>query len=100
MPRARKQLSVADREKAKKGIRARQEAIKTLIERHKTEFDEVHVKYRLMAGLAPTNGGLTRAQLEAKIRKGEEKLAKDRELLQSLPSDQIEDDPDQMEDDQ
>lgn len=81
MPRARGQLSKADREKARKGIQARQDAIKELIARHKSEFDEIHIKLRLAAGLAPTNAGPSRAQLEEKIRKQEEKLARDRELL-------------------
>ena len=84
MPTTRRQISKADREKAKKGIRARQEAIKTLIARHQQEFDELHINNRLAAGLAPTNAGPSREELEAKIRKTEEKLAKDRELLRVL----------------
>ena len=71
----------ADREKARRGIQARQDAIKELIERHKPEFDEIHVANRLKAGLAPTNNGPSKAQLEEKIRKQEARLAKDRELL-------------------
>lgn len=81
MPRTRGQLIKADREKAKKGIQARQKAIKTLIDNHKSEFNEMHIRFRLEAGLAPTNQGPSRAQLEEKIRKQEEKLARDRELL-------------------
>lgn len=84
MPRARAKLTNADREKAKKGIRARADALKTLIERHQAEFDELHVKNRLAAGLAPTNAGPSKEQLAEKIRKAEDKLAKDRELLRVL----------------
>lgn len=84
MPTTRKQTTKVGRDKAKKGIRARQEAIKTLISRHQEEFDEIHIKNRLAAGLAPTNAGPSREELEAKIRKTEEKLAKDRELLRVL----------------
>lgn len=81
MPKTKRQLTKTDREKAKKGIRARQESVKTLIERHKVEFNEILVSNRLAAGLAPTNTGPSRSQLEEKIRKQEAKLAKDRELL-------------------
>jgi hypothetical protein len=84
MPKTRGQLTKTDREKAKKGIRARADALKTLIERHQSEFDELLVKNRIAAGLAPTNSGPSKDQLEAKIRKAEEKLAKDRELLRVL----------------
>lgn len=81
MPRARGQLTKADREKAKRGINARQEAVKELLKRHKSEFDELLVQYRVAAGLAPSNGGPSKAQLEAQIRKAEETLAKKRDLL-------------------
>jgi hypothetical protein len=84
MATTRKQITKVGRDKAKKGIRARQEAIKTLISRHQEEFDEIHIKNRLAVGLAPTNAGPSREELEAKIRKTEEKLAKDRELLRVL----------------
>lgn len=84
MPGTRATLTKADREKAKKGIRARADALKTLIEKHQAEFDELHVKNRLAAGLAPTNTGPSKDELEAKIRKQEDKLAKDRELLRVL----------------
>lgn len=84
MPRAKPQLTTADRAKAKKGIRARADALKVLIERHQAEFDELLVKNRIAAGLAPTNSGPSKDQLEAKIRKAEDKLAKDRELLRVL----------------
>lgn len=80
-PKTRGTLTKADREKATKGIRARQQAIKELIERHQTEFDELHVKNRVAAGLAAKNGGPSRTQLEAQIRKAEETLAKKRDLL-------------------
>jgi hypothetical protein len=82
--KTRSQLTKTDREKAKKGIRARADAVKVLIERHKTEFDELIIKNRLAAGLAPTNSGPSREQLAEKIRKAEDKLARDRELLRVL----------------
>ena len=84
MATTKKQITKVGRDKAKKGIRARQEAVKILISRHQEEFDEIHIKNRLAAGLAPTNAGPSREELEAKIRKTEEKLAKDRELLRVL----------------
>lgn len=81
MSRPRKQLTKADREKAKKGIRARQDAIKTLLERHREEFDTLHISNRIALGLPPTTQAPTAEKLAERIRKQEEKLAKDRELL-------------------
>lgn len=82
MPRAKRQpLDKEASERQTKGIHARAAAIKELLERHKTEFDELLVQQRLAAGLSPKNGGPTKAQLEAQIRKAEETLAKKRDLL-------------------
>jgi hypothetical protein len=79
--KTRGQLTKADRAKASKGIKARAAAIKELQERHKGEFDELLVQHRMAAGLAPRNNGPSKAQLEARVRKAEERLAKDRDLL-------------------
>lgn len=65
-----------ERDRAKKGIRARQDAIKTLIERHQDEFDELHTRNRVALGLRPTSSGPSREALEERIRKQEERLAK------------------------
>lgn len=68
--------TTAERDKAKKGIRARQDAIKTLIERHQDEFDELHAKNRVAAGLSPRSAGPSKEQLEERIRKQRERLEK------------------------
>lgn len=73
--------SAAEKDKAKKGIKARQDAIKTLIERHQTEFDELHAKNRVSLGLSPRSAGPSREALEERIRKQEERLAKWRREL-------------------
>lgn len=70
-----------DKDKAKKGIKARQDAIKTLIERHQTEFDQLHASNRVALGLSPRSAGPSRAQLEERIKRQEERLAKWRQEL-------------------
>ena len=71
-----------ERDRAKKGIKARQDAIKTLIANHQDEFNELHRKNRVAAGLPPRSSGPTKAELQERIRKQEEKLAKWREELE------------------
>lgn len=78
--------ATVDREKAKKGIKARQDAVRTLIERHKPEFDELHMRNRVAAGLTPKPLGPSREQLEERIRKNREKLTKDEEMLRLVTS--------------
>lgn len=65
-----------DRDKAKRGIKARQDAIATLIANHQAEFDEMHAKNRIALGLPPRSSGPTRQQLEERIQKQREKLEK------------------------
>lgn len=65
-----------DRDKAKRGIKARQDAVKTLIERHQEEFDELHLKNRISLGLPPHSSGPSRQELEERIRKQKERLEK------------------------
>lgn len=68
--------TTAEKDRAKKGIKARQDALATLIANHQEEFDELHRKNRVAAGLPLRSSGPTRAQLEERIRKQEERLAK------------------------
>jgi hypothetical protein len=63
-------------ERAKAGIKARRDAINTLIERHQDEFDELHRKNRIGAGLSPRSAGPSKAELEERVRKQREKLEK------------------------
>jgi hypothetical protein len=68
--------TTVDRDKAKRGIKARQDAIATLIANHQAEFDEMHAKNRIALGLSPRSSGPTRQQLEERIQKQREKLEK------------------------
>ena len=68
--------SPEEKDRAKKGIKARQDAIKTLIERHQTEFDEIHVRNRIALGLSPRSAGPNREQLEERIKRQKERLEK------------------------
>jgi len=71
-----------ERDRAKRGIKARQDAIKTLIERHQTEFDELHARNRVAAGLSPRSAGPSKEKLEERIKKQEERLVKWRKELE------------------
>ena len=73
--------SPEEKDKAKRGIKARQDAIKTLIERHQTEFDDLHARNRVAAGLSPRSAGPSREVLEERIKRQEERLAKWRQEL-------------------
>ena len=68
--------SPEEKDRAKKGIKARQDAIRTLIERHQREFDELHTRNRIEAGLSPRSAGPSREALEERIRKQKERLEK------------------------
>lgn len=70
-----------EKDKAKRGIKARQDAIRTLIERHQTEFDELHARNRVALGLSPRSAGPSREELEERIRRQEKKLEKWRREL-------------------
>lgn len=81
MPTARRKPTDAEKERLTKGIKARQETIKTLISRHQSEFDELHAQNRLAVGLSARSAGPSRAQLEERVRKQRERLEKwEREL--------------------
>jgi hypothetical protein len=69
-------------DRAKRGIRARQEAIRALIANHQAEFDEMHQKNRVDLGLPLRAQGPTVEQLKERIKRQEEKLEKWREELQ------------------
>jgi hypothetical protein len=73
--------SPEEKDKAKKGIKARQDAVKTLIERHQPEFDELHARNRVALGLSPRSAGPSREELEKRIKRHEERLAKWRQEL-------------------
>lgn len=66
----------ADKDKAKRGIKARQDAIATLIKNHRDEFDRLVAANRLELGLSPRASGPSREQLQERIRKQEERLEK------------------------
>ena len=63
------------KERLKKGVRARLDAIAQLIANHQDEFERLHAQNRVAQGLSPTPSGPSREQLEERIRKQEEKLA-------------------------
>lgn len=65
-----------ERLRAKKGIRARQDAIKSLIEAHQAEFDELVRKNRVALGLSPHPSGLSPKQVEEKLQKARERVRK------------------------
>lgn len=73
--------SPEEKDKAKKGIKARQDAVKTLIERHQTEFDELHARNRVALGLSPRSAGPSREELEDRIKRQEQRLEKWRREL-------------------
>ncbi len=68
--------TTAERDKAKRGIRARQDAIRALIEAHQEEFDMMHTRNRVALGLSPRSAGPSKEQLEERIRKTRERLGK------------------------
>lgn len=68
--------STEEKDKAKKGIKARQDAIKTLIANHQEEFDDLHQKNRIALGLPLRSSGPTRQELEERVRKQRERLEK------------------------
>lgn len=71
----------AERERAKKGIRARQDAIRSLIAAHQAEFDEAVTRNRLAAGLPARPQGATPEQIQAKIERAQRQMEKWREEL-------------------
>lgn len=68
--------TAAERDRAKKGIKARNDAIQALIKAHQKEFDDLHTKNRVDLGLPPRSAGPTREELEERIRRQEERLEK------------------------
>lgn len=67
-------MAKATKTKAQLGIQARQEAVKTLIERHQEEFDELHERNRVALGLPLRAQGPTAEELRDRIRRQEERL--------------------------
>lgn len=62
-------------ERQQKGVRARRDAIQTLIANHQAEFDVLVAKNRVAAGLTPRASGPSPEVLEERIRRQREKLA-------------------------
>ncbi len=65
-----------EKERLRKGIKARQAALRTLMDRHRPEFEELHAQARVAEGLPAKSQGPSRAQLEERVRKQRERLAK------------------------
>lgn len=63
-------------ERQQKGVRARQDAIQALIAAHQREYDALVAKNRVALGLPPRASGPSREQLEERIQKARERLAK------------------------
>ena len=63
-------------ERQQKGVKARQDAIQTLIANHQAEFDELVAKNRVAAGLPPRASGPSREALEERIQRHRERLQK------------------------
>ena len=66
----------AAHQRQKKGVQARQEAIQALIANHQPEFDALVAKNRVALGLTPRASGPSKEELEERIQKQREKLAK------------------------
>ena len=76
--------SPTDKERARLGIKARQDAIKALITKYQAEFDEMVTKNRVAAGLPLRPQGPTKQQLEERIAREEAKLEKWRKQLEEV----------------
>lgn len=72
----------AEKDRAKKGIKARNDAMKSLVANHQAEFDELVTRNRLALGLSRKPSGPTREQREASIKRAEEQIAKWRKELE------------------
>lgn len=73
---ARRKPTEEEKERLRRGIKARQDALNTLMERHRQEFDELHAQNRVAAGLSARSAGPSKAQLEERVKKQRERLAK------------------------
>jgi hypothetical protein len=71
----------AEKDRAKKGIKARQDALKTLITNHQAEFDELVANNRIAAGLPRRPSGPSQEQLQQRVQRAEEQLEKWRQEL-------------------
>jgi len=74
--------TVDEKDKAARGMKARRDAMNTLIANHKDEFEELVVKNRVALGLPLKPQGPTPEELEERIRKQEAKLSKWRKQLE------------------
>lgn len=76
--------STEENDKAKRGIKARQDAVRTLITNHQQEFDDLHVRNRVALGLPLRSSGPTREQRAEQIRKLQDKIDKWKKELDDL----------------
>jgi hypothetical protein len=75
--------TAADKDKAKRGIKARQDALKTLIGNHREEFEALVERNRLSLGLSRRPQGASDEVLEARIKRAREQMEKwERELAE------------------
>lgn len=74
--------------KAKRGIRARQDAVTFILEKYKDEFVRVHEENRVKAGLPRQTQGDSPDDLRAKLRKAEERAEAYRRRLEAAEADQ------------
>lgn len=63
-------------ERQQRGVRARRDAMQTLIANHQAEFDALVARNRVAAGLPPRASGPSLEALEKRIQKQRERLAK------------------------
>jgi len=65
-----------EKERLRRGIRARNEALKALMEKHGGEFERLHAERRVAAGLPAKAQGPTADQRKEQIRRWKEKIRK------------------------
>lgn len=75
-----------ERNRAKKGIKARQDAIKALIANHQDEFDRIHAANRVAAGLPRRSAGPTVEVIEGRLKKAQEQMEKWQRELELVKS--------------
>ena len=84
MPRqqpSKRKLTPEQRDRAVKGRQAQINATNYILNKYKDEFEQRLIQERTAAGLPIRTQGPTRAELEERIRKQEQKLEKWREQL-------------------
>ena len=77
-----------DTTRAKLGIKARQDAVKFILDKYHDEFVSKHEANRVAAGLPRTTQGDSPEDLRAKLRKAEERAEQYRRRLEMAEADQ------------